>query len=149
MYNPIEYSSNYSERTGNLQFYSKDEATNFNADTSNTNSFQFLMYEAKLLEITEADEDNGNKNVNNCGAIKGLSNFWSHSICFPSIPKLNLQWTDQCVLFAAGADNTNAQSNNIIFTIKDSKIYLLVVISSARGKSRNYQNFLAKDLKDQ
>ena len=87
------------------------------------------MYEAKLLENTEADEDNGNKNVNNCRAIKGLSNFWSHSKCFPSIPKLNLQWTDKCVWFAAGADNTNAQSNNIIFIIKDSKIYLLVVTS--------------------
>ena len=79
MYNPIEYISNYSERTENLQFYSKDEATDFNADTANTNSFQFFMYETKLLENTEADEDNGNKDVNNCRAIKGLSNFSSHS----------------------------------------------------------------------
>ena len=30
MYNLIEYSSNYSETTGSLWFYSKDEATNFN-----------------------------------------------------------------------------------------------------------------------
>ena len=37
------------------------------------------MYETKLLENTEADEDNGNKDVNNCRAIKGLSNFSSHS----------------------------------------------------------------------
>ena len=31
MYNLIEYSSNYSERAGSVRFYSKDEATNFNA----------------------------------------------------------------------------------------------------------------------
>ena len=37
------------------------------------------MYETKLLENTEADEDNGNKDVNNCRAIKGLNNFSSHS----------------------------------------------------------------------
>ena len=30
MYNLIEYSSNYSETTGSLWFYSKDEATNLN-----------------------------------------------------------------------------------------------------------------------
>ena len=29
MYNLIEYSSNYSETTGSLWLYSKDEATNF------------------------------------------------------------------------------------------------------------------------
>ena len=33
MYNPIEYSSNYSETTGSLWFYSNDETFNFNADT--------------------------------------------------------------------------------------------------------------------
>ena len=32
MYNLIEYSSNYSETTRSLWFYSKDEVTNFNAD---------------------------------------------------------------------------------------------------------------------
>ena len=30
MYNLIENNSNYSETTGSLWFYSKDEATNFN-----------------------------------------------------------------------------------------------------------------------
>ena len=31
MYNLVEYSSNYSDTTGSLWFYSKDEAANFNA----------------------------------------------------------------------------------------------------------------------
>ena len=39
MYNLIEYSSNYSETTWSVWFYSKDEATKFNADTANDNNF--------------------------------------------------------------------------------------------------------------
>ena len=41
MYNLKEYSSNYSETTGSLRFYSKDEAIYFNADISNTDDFKF------------------------------------------------------------------------------------------------------------
>ena len=39
MYNLIEYSSKYSETIGSLWFYSKDEATNFNADIAKINNF--------------------------------------------------------------------------------------------------------------
>ena len=39
MYSLIEYSSNYSETTWSVWFYSKDEATKFNADTANDNNF--------------------------------------------------------------------------------------------------------------
>ena len=49
MYNLIEYSSNYSETTGSFWFYSKDEATDFNADITNTNDFKSLKYKTKLL----------------------------------------------------------------------------------------------------
>ena len=52
------------------------------------------------------------------------------------------------VLAAVGADNAPANSNNIIFTIKDTKLYVPVVTLSVKG-NQNYQNFLAKDLKDQ
>ena len=45
VYNLIEYSSNYSKSTGSLWFYSKDEATDFNANTANTDDFK---YKAKL-----------------------------------------------------------------------------------------------------
>ena len=40
MYNLNEYKSNYSERTGILWFYSKNEATNLNADTANNKNFK-------------------------------------------------------------------------------------------------------------
>ena len=40
MNNVIEYSSNYSEITESLRFYSKDEATNFNAAIVNDDNFK-------------------------------------------------------------------------------------------------------------
>ena len=36
MYDLLEYSSNYSDKTGSSWFYPKDEAINFNADITNT-----------------------------------------------------------------------------------------------------------------
>ena len=42
VYNLIEYSSNYSETTGSLSFYSKDETTNFDADIANNNDLDLL-----------------------------------------------------------------------------------------------------------
>ena len=77
MYNPIEYSSNYSETKGSFWFYSKDEATNFNADIANTNNFKSFKCKAKLLGNTEADGDNRIlKNVIITRPLKYLSNFW-------------------------------------------------------------------------
>ena len=40
IFNLIEYSSNYSETTGSLWFYSNGEAINFNVDIANTNNFK-------------------------------------------------------------------------------------------------------------
>ena len=77
MYNLIECSSNYSKTTGSLWLYSKDEATDFDADIANTNNFKSFMYKAKLLENTEADGANGIlKNATNTVPLKYLSNFW-------------------------------------------------------------------------
>ena len=75
MYNLIEYCSNYSGTTGSLWFYSKDEATNFNADIAN-NNFKSFENKAKLLENTEADETNGTfKNATIAVPLKYLSKF--------------------------------------------------------------------------
>ena len=59
MHNLLEYSSNYSNMTGILWFYSKDGATSFNADIMNNDAFKSLMYKGKLLGDTEADGANG------------------------------------------------------------------------------------------
>ena len=37
-----------------------------------------------------------------------------------------------CVLFATGADNSNANPNNIIFTITDTKLCIAVFTLSAK-----------------
>ena len=54
MYSIIEYHSNYPE-TGNLWFYSKDEAANFNADIECTDDFKFFKYKTKLIGNTVAE----------------------------------------------------------------------------------------------
>ena len=62
--------------------------------------------------------------------------------------ELKLKRTKYCVLSAAGADNDNDNSNNIIFTVKDTKLYVPVVTLSATDNQK-LSNFLAKGLKDQ
>ena len=63
MHNLIEYSSNYSETTGSLWFYSKDEATSFNNNLEYTDNFKSFEYKTKLLGNTIAqpvpNEPNG------------------------------------------------------------------------------------------
>ena len=54
MYNLIKYSSNYSETTGSLWFYSKDEATNFNNNIENSGNFKSFNCKVKLLGNTVA-----------------------------------------------------------------------------------------------
>ena len=48
MYNLLEYSLNYSGKTGTLWFYSKDEAANFNndivVDNDNFKPFKYKTY---------------------------------------------------------------------------------------------------------
>ena len=46
--------------------------------------------------------------------------------------KLKLKWTSHCVLFGKSNDNDDANSNNLIFTIKDTKLYVHVLTLSAK-----------------
>ena len=68
MYTLIKYSSNYSATTGSLWFYSKDEATNFNADIiiilNLLNIMLNYLETLKLMEIIEFSK------CNNCCTIK-------------------------------------------------------------------------------
>ena len=56
--------------------------------------------------------------------------------------ELKYKWTKYCVLSAAGADNVNdnvnnnVNGNNIIFTIKDTKLYVPVVTLTARDNEK-------------
>ena len=50
--------------------------------------------------------------------------------------------------FVNGYDNEDANSNNIIFTIEDTKLYVPVVTLLAKD-NKSYQQLLAQDLKDE
>ena len=58
--NLIKYSSNYSETTESLCFYSKHKAKNFNNNIANTNNFKSFKCKAKLLGNTVDQPDNAN-----------------------------------------------------------------------------------------
>ena len=87
----------------------------------------------QLLRKTDADVANGIlRNATIPAPLKYRNNFWRFKMPFINCEiQLKLKWTKYCVLSAAGADNGNANSN-IIFTIKDTKLYVPVVTLSAR-----------------
>ena len=150
IYNLLEYSSNYFDTTGSLWFYSKDKASSSNNDIANINNFNYNFYciklctspnfklheKAKLLRKTEA---NAVKYISRKAAIavslKYVSNFW-RSFEIPLINckvELKLKWTDHCVLSAFRFDNNDPNHYNVIFTFKDTKLYVSL---SAKDKQK-------------
>ena len=104
--NLIEYSLSYSEATGSLLPYSKDDATNFNVDVTNPDDLPWsFKYKAKLLENTEG---NGANEILKKPVItvplKYLSNFWRlHKMSLINCKvELKIKWTKYCVLSATG-----------------------------------------------
>ena len=139
IYNLIEYSSNSSEATRSLWFYLKDEATNFNPDFANDNKSKSFKYKAKLLgnTVTQPGEnaDHGILwNVKIAVSLKYLSNFWrSFEVQLINYKvELKLRWTKYCVLSVTVTDNANGNDNdnNIVFTVKDKKLYVPAVTLS-------------------
>ena len=130
MYSQIEYSSNYCEPMGCLWFYSKDEGTSFDSDIANNNDFECFDCKDKSLRNTEVDQGNWVlKNTTIAVPLKYPSNFWRllKMLLINCKVELKLNWTKYCVLSEAGANNNNANSDSIIFTIKDTKLYAPVV----------------------
>ena len=117
MYNLIEYSDNYSDTSGSLWQFKRDEiegnvdlTVDDNHIPNNSSSFKY-----KSSFITNR---NGVKIV---VPLKYLSNFW-RSLEMPLINckiKLSLTWNPNCVL-------SNLVGNST-FTITDSKLYVPVV----------------------
>ena len=54
MYNLLEYSSNYSDTTGSLWCFPKDEATKFDAGIGDNVAFKIFVHKTKLVEEKEA-----------------------------------------------------------------------------------------------
>ena len=93
------------------------------------------MYKAKLLENIVAEGANGIlKYAAIAVPIKYVSNFW-RPLEMPLIyckVQLKLKWTKYCVLATSGADNSSKDSDNTIFFVKNTKLFVLVVRLSAR-----------------
>ena len=112
-YNLIEYSDNYSDTSGSLWHFKRDEITN-NADVSNDNA-PSLKYKANLIGNTE---NNGTKNgVKIAVPLKYLSNFW-RSLEMPLI-------------------NCKVELSLIAtFRITDAKLYVPIVTLSIEDNSK-------------
>ena len=114
MYNLTEYSDIYSDTSGSLWNFKRDEIDN-NANVTDNNAPSF-KYKANLIGNTET---NGTKKrVKIAIPLKYLSNFW-RSLEIPLINckiELSLKWIENCTLtsaaIGANADITGADNGN-------------------------------------
>ena len=132
MYNLIEYSDNYSDTSGSLWNFKRDEITN-NANVTNDDNAPSFKYKANLIANTESDGTK--KGVKIAVRLKYFSNFW-RSLEMPLINcevELSLKWIENCVLttaeIGANADATGADSATLEVT--DVRLYVPVVTLSA------------------
>ena len=129
MYNLMEYSDNYSDTSGSLWQFKRNEIIN-NADVTNDNNAPSFKYKASIFGNTE---NNGTKNgVKIAVPLKYLGNFW-RSLEMPLINckvKLSLKLIENCVL------TTAANANKAILKITDAKLYVPIVTLSIEDNSK-------------
>ena len=92
------------------------------------------MHKSKLSYSTEAGEANRIlKNATFAVPLKYLSNFWRslEMLLINCKVELKLKWKKYFILSAAGANNAKANSNNISFIIKFTKLYVSVEIQTS------------------
>ena len=131
MYNSTEYSDNYSDISGSLGQFKKDEQPtnnngvfiNITAETSSS-----FKYKSNLIGDTVADGANRKKEgVKRIVPLKYLSNF-RRSLEIPLInckAKLSLEWYENCISSSAGTA--------VIFTVTDTKLYVPFVTLKTEG----------------
>ena len=126
MYNLIEYSDNYSDTSGSLWNFKRDQ---IERDVNLTiNNASLFKYRANLIGNTG---DNGIKNgVKIVISLKYLSNFW-RSLEMPLINckiELSLTWYENCILSSAGDAAT--------FKITYAKLYVPIVTLKTEGSTK-------------
>ena len=126
IYNLIEYSDNYSDTSGGLWDFKRDEIDNNSNVTKNDNAPSF-KYKASLLGNIGND---GTKNgVKIAVPLKYLSNF-SRSLKMPLINckvEFSLKWYERCLLTVA---------TTATFKITDVKLYVPIVTLSAEANAK-------------
>ena len=128
MYNLIDYSDNYSDTSGSLWNFKRDEVIN-NADVTNDDNAP--SNQENLIGNTNADGANRKKeNVKIAVPLKYLSNFW-RSLEMPLINckiELSLKWIEICILSSAGTAAT--------CKITDAKRYVPIVTLKTEGNTK-------------
>ena len=122
MYNLIQYSDNYSDTSGSLWQFKRDEQSKENngniSNVSTDNSSSFKYKSNFIGTIPNGGRKNG---VKIAVPLKYLSNFW-RSLEMPLINckvELSLTWNKNCILSSVANDST--------FAITDTKLYVPVV----------------------
>ena len=126
MHNLIEYSDNYSDTSGRLWQFERDEENMNNGNTANvttTDSSSFRYKSSFIKESTAVNNNRVFKDVKLAVPLKYLSNFW-RSLEMPLINckiHLELNWGKDCVMSTI-ADTT--------FKITNKKLYFPIVTLS-------------------
>ena len=120
MYNLIEYSDNYSDTSGSLWNFKRDEIVD-NAEVANDDNAPSFKHKSNLIGNTETD---GTK------------------------VELSLRWIENCLLTSAAVDvnANNTGADSATFKITDAKLYVPIVTLSAEGNAK-LSNLLGKGLK--
>ena len=124
MYNLIEYSSNYSDTSGSLWSFKRDEVVD-NEDVTNDDNAPLFKYKASLITNTKADRTKNG--VKTAAPLKYVGNFW-RSLEMPLINcrvELSLKWIENCVLTTAsiGSDANATGAGSATFKITDAKLF--------------------------
>ena len=133
MYNLIEYSDNYSDTSGSLWQFKRDEVPANNNDNWSIDNSQSFKYKAVLLGKTAgADNNNTNSYVKDAkivAPLKYLSNLW-RSLEMPLINckvYLELNWIEDYILSSAGESVKSA--------IIDTKLCVPIVTLSTKDSA--------------
>ena len=113
----------------------QNKANNFDNAIASTNNFDSFKYNSKLIGST-ANEILEDTTV--AVSLKYLGNFWrsGEMSLINCKVELKLRWTNHCVLAVTANDNNSDNPNRIIFTIKDSRLYVPVVALSAKDNQK-------------
>ena len=122
MYNLIEYSDNYSDTSGSLWQFKRNEVPTNNTELT-INNFQLLKYKAALAEKATNHNDGKSslKDAKIGVLLKYLSNFWRslEMQLINCIVHLELNWIEDCILSSAG--------DSAKFEITDATLHVPIV----------------------
>ena len=128
----IEYSDNYSDTSGSLWQFKRDESPVTNAgntDNVSTNNPTSFRYKSGVIGESTAGDNWVFKNVKIVAPLKYLSNFWRY-LGMPLINvkiHIELDWTKDCVTSTI-ADTT--------FKITNTKLYVPIITLSAKDNAK-------------